>query len=72
MIQLGEATALFLAPILAARLLSVIQIQGIILTDFATFLFSLATLLSIRFPDALTNTVRKAEALNLLQEMAYG
>jgi hypothetical protein len=72
MIQLGEAAALFLAPMLAAGLLSVIQLQGIILTDFATFLFSLATLLSIRFPDALTNTVRKAEALSLLREMAYG
>lgn len=72
MIQLGEAAAQFLAPMLAAGLLNVIQLQGIILTDFATFLFSLATLLSIRFPDAKTNTVRKAGALSLVREMAYG
>ncbi|MEG4970357.1 MFS transporter [Microcoleus sp. B6-A1] len=72
MIQLGEAAAQFLAPMLAAGLLSVIQLQGIIFTDFATFLFSLVTLLSIRFPDARTNTVRKAGNLSLLREMAYG
>jgi MFS transporter, DHA3 family, macrolide efflux protein len=72
MIQLGESAAQFLAPMLAAGLLSVIQLQGIILTDFATFVFSLATLLSIRFPDAVTNTVRKAGVQSLLREMAYG
>ncbi|MEG4086347.1 MFS transporter [Microcoleus sp. POL10_C6] len=72
MIQLGEAAAQFLAPMLAAGLLSVIQLEGIILTDFATFLFSLVTLLNIRFPDAKTHTVRKAGNLSLLREMAYG
>jgi len=72
MIQLGESASQFLAPMLAAGLLSVIKLQGIILTDCATFLFSLATLLSIRFPDALTNTVRKAGVPSLLREMAYG
>lgn len=72
MIQLGEAAAQFIAPMLAAGLLSVIQLQGIILADFATFLFSLVTLLSIRFPDAKTNTFRKAGTLSLLREMADG
>ncbi|MBW4497710.1 MAG: MFS transporter [Oscillatoria princeps RMCB-10] len=74
MIQLGEAAAQFLAPMLAAGLLSLIHLPGIILTDFATFLFSLATLISIRFPDAKTNTntVRKAGAPSLLREMADG
>jgi len=72
MIQLGEAAAQFLSPMLAAGLLSVIKLQGIILADFATFLFSLATLLSIRFPDAKTNTVREAGAQSLQREIAYG
>jgi DHA3 family macrolide efflux protein-like MFS transporter len=57
---------------LAAGLLSLIHLPGIILTDFATFLFSLVTLLSIRFPDAKTNTVRKAGTPSLLREMADG
>ncbi|MEG4166571.1 MULTISPECIES: MFS transporter [unclassified Microcoleus] len=72
MIQLGEAAAQFIAPMLAAGLLSVIHLQGIILADFATFLFSLVTLLSIRFPDAKTSTVRKPGALSLVREMADG
>jgi hypothetical protein len=71
MIQLGEAAAQFLAPMLAAGLLSLIHLPGIILTDFATFLFSLATLLSIRFPNAKTSTVRKPGAQSLVREMAY-
>ncbi|HIK09591.1 MAG TPA: hypothetical protein IGS52_04875 [Oscillatoriaceae cyanobacterium M33_DOE_052] len=72
MIQLGEAAAEFIAPMLAAGLLSVIHLQGIILTDFASFLFSLAAPVRIRFPDAKTNTARKAGAPSLLREMADG
>lgn len=56
--QLGRASGLtqmiqmaqIVAPLLAALLLSQIQIWGILLVDFATFLFAMLTLLVVRIP----------------------
>ncbi|MGF1481579.1 MAG: MFS transporter [Cyanophyceae cyanobacterium] len=50
MIQLGEAIARLISPALAGVFLVSIQLPGIILVDFTTFLFALTTLLSVRFP----------------------
>ncbi|MGL5833737.1 MAG: MFS transporter, partial [Waterburya sp.] len=62
MIELGEAVAYLLSPALAGVLLITIQLQGIILIDFVTFLFSLITLLSIRsFP---VSTVKIVDTAN--------
>ncbi|MGH2416294.1 MAG: MFS transporter, partial [Microcystaceae cyanobacterium] len=56
MIQLCQAAARLVSPILAGILLVTIQLQGIILLDFVTFLVALATLMSVRFPNAKTPT----------------
>ena len=69
MTQLGEALAQLVAPVLAGFLLVTIQLQGIILIDFVTFLFALVTLLSIRFPE-LKATENKQK--DLLQEALAG
>lgn len=72
MTQLGEAIAQLISPILGGLLVVTIQLQGVILLDFATFLFSVVTLLIVRFPDAKTTTPGKAKKTALLQDAAYG
>lgn len=50
MVQLSDALGLLIAPPLAGLLLFAIQIEGIILLDFATFLFAFTTLLAVKLP----------------------
>ncbi|MEG4023100.1 MFS transporter [Microcoleus sp. S13C4] len=57
MVQSGEACAQLISPLLAGFLLGIVQLEGVILIDFATFLFALTTLLLVRFPDAKTAAV---------------
>jgi len=72
LIQLGQAVTQLISPVLAGVLVVTIQVQGVILLDFATFLFALVTLLSVRFPTAETTTAGKAGKDSLLREIAYG
>ncbi len=72
MAQFGEAAAEILAPALAGVLIMTIKLWGVILIDFATFLFAVITLLSVRFPQPKATTVRKAEEGSLFHEAAYG
>lgn len=75
--QLGRASGLtqmiqmaqIIAPLLAALLLSWIDLWGILLVDFGTFLFAMVTLLLVRIPEP----ERRAEAGNasLWQETTY-
>ncbi len=50
MVQVGGAVTDILAPTLAGALLGVIGLSGVILVDFATFLFAVLSLLIVRFP----------------------
>lgn len=72
MTQLGQAVAQLISPVLAGVLLVTIQLPGIILLDFATFLCALVTLLLVRFPDAKTTAAPEAGKGSLLREAAYG
>jgi DHA3 family macrolide efflux protein-like MFS transporter len=72
MTQLGEAIARIISPMLGGILLAAIQIWGVLLIDFATFLFALVTLLSVRFPDSKTTIAGQAGKGSLLGELAYG
>ena len=72
MVQSGQACAQLISPLLGGVLLGVIQLQGVILIDFATFLFALITLLLVRFPDAKTDVVPKEEKTSLWQEAIEG
>ncbi len=72
MVQLSEAVAQIVSPALAGVLLGLIQIQGVILTDFATFLFAALTLVSVRFPRPEATAEGKRERGSLLKEATYG
>ena len=72
MTQLGESVAQLISPVLGGILLMTIHLQGVLLIDVATFLFSLVTLFLVRFPNAKTTTSGEARKTSLLQEVAYG
>jgi DHA3 family macrolide efflux protein-like MFS transporter len=50
LVQFGQAASEILAPALAGVLMGIIQLQGVILIDVATFVFAVITLLLVRFP----------------------
>ncbi len=72
MTQLGQAVAQLISPVLAGVLLVTIQLPGIILLDFSTFVCALVTLLLVRFPDAKTTAAPQSGKGSLLREAAYG
>ncbi|WP_373538162.1 MFS transporter [Microcoleus sp.] len=72
MVQSGEACAQLISPLLAGFLLGIVQLEGVILIDFATFLFALITLLLVRFPDAKTAAVPVNGKTSLWREALEG
>lgn len=72
MIQLGQAAGQLFSPVLAGLLVGVIQIQGVILIDFATFLFAVLTLLIVRFPKPERKIEQKTSKGSVWQEVTYG
>lgn len=68
--ELAEALTMLLPPVLGGALLVTIQLQGIFIVDFITFLFSIVTLLSVRFPK--TKTTEEVEKSSLLADITYG
>lgn len=72
MVQSGQACARLVSPLLAGVLLGIIQLQGIILLDLATFLFAVTTLLLVRFPNAKTDAIPSAKKASLWREALEG
>ncbi|MFB2922782.1 MULTISPECIES: MFS transporter [Aerosakkonema] len=72
MVQSAQACAQLISPLLAGVLLGIVQLTGVILIDFATFLFALITLLLVRFPDAKTAAPAKEEKISLWRETIEG
>jgi DHA3 family macrolide efflux protein-like MFS transporter len=72
MVQFGRAASEILAPMLAGVLVLAIQVQGVLLIDFATFLFAATTLLIVRFPRPETTAAGQASKGSLWREAAYG
>lgn len=68
LIQLGQAAAPIISPLLAGVLVTTIQIRGVLLIDFATFVVSLLLLAVVRVPKVETASERKS----LLGELTYG
>jgi hypothetical protein len=66
------AAADILAPALAGVLIHTIQLEGVILIDFATFIFATVTLLLVRFPKPQSTTAGKAATFPLKQEFTFG
>lgn len=73
-IQLGEGLGKILAPMLAGVLLKPIGIQGIILIDFATFLFAVSALLLVEIPTPpkTSEVDSKPEKAGLFKEAIMG
>ena len=72
MTQMGRALAQLLAPLLGAVLLNLVDLQGIIILDFATFAFAMVTLLSVRFPRATKRAGSDEERKSILQDVLDG
>lgn len=49
MLQIGEAVGSLVAPMLGSLLLLIFDIDGIIIIDFATFIFALSILLLVQY-----------------------
>jgi len=72
MVQSAEACAQLISPLLAGFLLGIVQLEGVILIDFAIFLFALTTLLLVRFSDAKTAAVPADGKASLWREAVEG
>ncbi|MFN8373270.1 MAG: MFS transporter [Anaerolineae bacterium] len=72
MTMLSEALAQIVAPIIAGALVLLIQVQGVMLIDFATFLFALTTLAIARFPRPETSSEGVKARGSLRSEAAFG
>ena len=72
MVQMAQAVAHIAAPTMAGVLIGIIQVEGIILIDFATFLFAVATLSFVRVPRPEATAEGKTGRGSLLREAAYG
>jgi DHA3 family macrolide efflux protein-like MFS transporter len=70
MIQLSQAVGQIVSPVLAGFLMMKIQIEGIILIDFSTFLFAVLTLLFVQIPRP--SVPKAAERESLLQAITFG
>lgn len=72
MVQVSEAVAQILSPVIAGVLMGVIGIHVVILIDVATFLFALGTLLVVRVPKPPATGEGTAGKGSLLHEAAFG
>jgi MFS transporter, DHA3 family, macrolide efflux protein len=66
MTEIPLAVSRILTPLLAALLMGVIKLQGILLIDSLTFVLALMTLLSVRFPKLQLNPAQKKGDLRQL------
>ena len=72
MIQLELAAAQVVAPMLAAWLVLMIDIQGVILIDVVTFIFALFTLQIVRVPKPETSAAGQESRGSFLSEVTFG
>lgn len=72
MIQTSWAVGQLAAPLLGALMLEVVKLEGVILLDFASFLFAVVTLLSVRFPNSERRVMQEARKGLLFGEVTYG
>lgn len=72
MLQLAQAMGQMVSPLLAGFLIVKIQVWGVILIDFATFLFAVLTLLLVHIPQPEPTAEVEGGKGSLLREFAYG
>ncbi len=72
MVQIGEAISALASPAIAGVLFVTIGLQGVVLIDFATYLFAVMTLLVVKVPRPPQTESGIEGRGSLLQEAAYG
>ncbi|MDF5707239.1 MAG: MFS transporter [Nostoc sp. S4] len=72
MTNIGEASARLFAPALAGVMVLTIKVQGVLLIDFASYLFAIVTLLIVQFPKPRKTTASDRGKSSLLKEAIYG
>ncbi|MGB3511914.1 MAG: MFS transporter [Microcoleaceae cyanobacterium] len=73
MVQGSIATARILGPSIAGFLIATIQLHGVLLVDFSTYIFAFIILLSVKFPRRQKKTNRrKVNIEQLWQEVVSG
>lgn len=72
MAQSTNAASNIMSPVMAGVLIMTVQLWGVLLIDFVTFLFALVTLLIIQIPKPETTTEGQKGRGSLLREAAYG
>ena len=70
--QLSDALSMVVTPLLAGFLVVAIQLEGVILIDFATFLFAVLTLLLVRIPMPKTSAEGVSARGSFWREAGYG
>jgi MFS family permease len=72
MLQIVSAGTMLVSPLVAGALMFTIGLQGVILTDFVTFIFAILTLLFVRISRPETTAEGRAGKGSLLYESVYG
>jgi MFS transporter, DHA3 family, macrolide efflux protein len=72
MVQSAQAAAQIIAPVMAGLLIGIVRVEGIVLIDFATFLFAVLTLLIVRIPAPPKSQTEETAKSSLWQEALYG
>jgi DHA3 family macrolide efflux protein-like MFS transporter len=72
MVQTAQSASHIVAPVIAGLLIVTIEIWGIFLIDFATFLIAVSTLLFIRVPSPERTAEGQEGTGSFLQEVIYG
>ncbi len=72
MLEFGQAGTTIAAPALAAILMGAINIWGVLMVDFATFLFAAGTLLMVRVPRPEVSPEGQSAKGSIWREAAYG
>ncbi|MEK7785117.1 MAG: MFS transporter [Chloroflexota bacterium] len=72
MLQIVSAGTMLVSPFVAGALIGTIGLQGVVLADFATFLFAILTILLVRIPRPETTAEGLAGKGSLLHESTYG
>ncbi len=72
MLEFGQAGTTIAAPALAGLMLAVMNIWGVLLVDFATFLFAAATLLLVRIPRPEVSAEGRRAKGSIWKEAAFG
>ena len=72
MVQMGGAISYLISPALSGAMLVTTGLEGIVLVDFATFLFALATLALVRFRKPERSAESEINRGSLIEEAVFG